>query len=41
MNAELRAIKTPTEQALANEFASARAKLPGKGAVAKLRVSCA
>ena len=37
MNAELRAIKTPAEQALANEFASARAKLPGKGAVAKLR----
>jgi Fe-S cluster assembly protein SufD len=37
MNADLRAAKTPAEQTLANEFASARAKLPGKGAVTALR----
>ena len=37
MNAEVRAIKTPAEQALAASFAGARATLPGKGAVAALR----
>jgi Fe-S cluster assembly protein SufD len=37
MNAEVRAIKTPAEQALAEAFASARTRLPGKGAVAALR----
>jgi Fe-S cluster assembly protein SufD len=37
MNAEVRAIKTPAEQALAETFASARDRLPGKGAVATLR----
>jgi Fe-S cluster assembly protein SufD len=37
MNAEVRAIKTPAEQALNAAFAAARAKLPGKGAIADLR----
>jgi len=37
MNAEVRAIKTPAEQALSAAFASARSTLPGKGAVAALR----
>jgi Fe-S cluster assembly protein SufD len=37
MNVEARATKTPAEQALANAFAAARGKLPGKGAVAALR----
>ena len=37
MNAEVRAIKTPAEQALTAAFEAARATLPGKGAVAALR----
>ena len=37
MNAELRVIKTPAEQGLADAYASAKAKLPGKGAIASLR----
>lgn len=37
MNAEVRAIKTPAEQALAETFAAARGRLPGKGAVASAR----
>lgn len=37
MNAEVRAIKTPAEQALAVAFEGVRATLPGKGAVAALR----
>jgi len=37
MNAEIRTIRTAAEQALAQTFASTRAKLPGKGAVAALR----
>jgi Fe-S cluster assembly protein SufD len=37
MNAELRAVKTPAEQALADAFAGARATLPGKGATVSLR----
>jgi Fe-S cluster assembly protein SufD len=37
MNAEVRAIKTPAEQALTAAFEGARATLPGKGAVAALR----
>ena len=37
MNAELRVIKTTAEQGLADAYASARAKLPGKGAIASLR----
>jgi Fe-S cluster assembly protein SufD len=37
MNAELRAIKTPAEEALKAAYAAARASLPGKGAVAALR----
>jgi Fe-S cluster assembly protein SufD len=37
MNADVRSIKTPAEQALSAAFASARGTLPGKGAVAKLR----
>ena len=40
MNAEVRAMKTPAEQALAKTFASAREQLPGKGALAKLRERC-
>ena len=37
MNANVRAIKTPAEQALSAAFAAARGMLPGKGAVAALR----
>jgi len=37
MNAEVRAIRTPAEQALNAAYAAARAKLPGKGAIADLR----
>jgi Fe-S cluster assembly protein SufD len=37
MNAEVRAIKTPAEQALSAAFAAARGKLPGSGAVTALR----
>jgi Fe-S cluster assembly protein SufD len=37
MNADLRNMKTPAEQALASAFAAARGTLPGKGAVAALR----
>src|ERR1041384_6096429 len=37
MNAEMRAIKTPAEQALDAAYAAARAKLPGNGAIADLR----
>jgi Fe-S cluster assembly protein SufD len=37
MNAEVRAIRTPAEQALNAAYAAARATLPGKGAVADLR----
>jgi Fe-S cluster assembly protein SufD len=37
MNAEVRSLKTPAEQALAETFAVAKSKLPGDGAVAALR----
>ncbi len=37
MNAEVRAIKTPAEQALGAAFAKARGTLPGKGAIAAMR----
>jgi Fe-S cluster assembly protein SufD len=37
MNAELRVIKTAAEQGLADAYASAKAKLPGKAAIASLR----
>jgi len=37
MNAEVRAIKTPAEQALQASYEAARATLPGKGAMAVLR----
>lgn len=37
MNADVRAMKTPTEQALSATFAAARGKLPGKGAISALR----
>src|SRR4051812_11279643 len=37
MNAEVRAIKTPAEQALVSAYERTRAALPGKGAVAALR----
>jgi Fe-S cluster assembly protein SufD len=37
MNAEVRAIKTPAEQALSAAYEAARGKLPGKGAVERLR----
>ncbi len=37
MNAEVRAIKTPAEQALSAAYTSVRDRLPGKGAVAALR----
>jgi Fe-S cluster assembly protein SufD len=37
MNAEVRAIKTPAEQALADSYAKAKGKLPGGGAMAALR----
>src|SRR5690349_897694 len=37
MNADVRAIKTPAEQSLGAAFTAARDKLPGNGAVTKLR----
>ena len=37
MNVELRTAKTAAEQALSDAFATARATLPGKGGIAKLR----
>src|SRR6476620_5209498 len=37
MNAEVRSIKTPAEQALGAAFAKARGTLPGKGAIAAMR----
>jgi Fe-S cluster assembly protein SufD len=37
MNAEVRAMKTPAEQALSAAYQAARSKLPGKGAMATLR----
>ncbi len=37
MNAEVRAIKTPAEQALHNAYEGARAALPGKGELAAMR----
>src|SRR5262245_41151976 len=37
MNAEVRAMKTPAEQALSAAFATARGTLPGKGEVAAMR----
>ena len=37
MNADVRAIKTPTEQALNAAFTSARGKMPGKGIIDQLR----
>ena len=37
MNAEVRAMKTPAEQALSAAFTAARDRLPGKGAVATMR----
>ena len=37
MNVEVRAMKSPAEQALALAYAAARGKLPGNGAVAALR----
>ena len=37
MNAELRPIRTAAEQALADAFASAKARLPGERAIAALR----
>ena len=37
MNAEVRAIKTPAEQALVSAYERSRAALPGKGAVTALR----
>jgi len=37
MSAEVRTIKTAAEQALADAYQGARAKLPGKGAVERLR----
>ncbi|HZP69089.1 MAG TPA: Fe-S cluster assembly protein SufD [Pseudolabrys sp.] len=37
MNAEVRAIKTPAEQALNAAYTAARTMLPGKGAIADLR----
>jgi Fe-S cluster assembly protein SufD len=37
MNAEVRAIKTPAEQALSAAYEGARATLPGKGGIANLR----
>jgi len=37
MKADVRAIKTPAEQALGAAFLAARAEMPGKGPVAKLR----
>jgi Fe-S cluster assembly protein SufD len=37
MNAEVRAIKTPAEQALHEAYAAARTRLPGTGGIADLR----
>ena len=37
MNAEIRAVKTGAEQALADAYAAAKAKLPGDGKVVALR----
>jgi Fe-S cluster assembly protein SufD len=37
MNAEVQAVKTPAEQALADVFAAAKSRLPGKNDVAALR----
>ena len=37
MNAEVRAMKTPAEQALSAAYAAARETLPGRGALASLR----
>jgi Fe-S cluster assembly protein SufD len=37
MNAEIRAMKTPAEQALSAAYEGARATLPGKGGIANLR----
>jgi Fe-S cluster assembly protein SufD len=37
MNAEVRTMKTPAEQALSAAYEGARAKLPGKGGIASLR----
>jgi Fe-S cluster assembly protein SufD len=37
MNAEVRAMKTPAEQALAAAYEAARVRLPGKGALSALR----
>jgi Fe-S cluster assembly protein SufD len=37
MNAEVRVIKTPAEQGLADAYAAAKPTLPGKGALASLR----
>ena len=34
---ELRMIKTPAEQGLADAYASAKIRLPGEGAIASLR----
>src|SRR4029079_7767606 len=37
MNADLRSVKTPPEQALSDAYAAAKPKLPGKGKLAALR----
>src|SRR5215475_13573647 len=37
MSADVRAMKTPAEQALSSAFAATRGKLPGKGALVALR----
>jgi Fe-S cluster assembly protein SufD len=37
MNADVRAMKTPAEQALNEAYTAARGTLPGKGAIARLR----
>src|SRR5262245_28203903 len=37
MTADVRAMKTPAEQAIISAFAATRSKLPGEGAVAALR----
>jgi len=37
MNADVRAMRTPAEQALSDAYAAARKTLPGKGAVERLR----
>ena len=37
MNADVRTMKTPAEQALSAAYTSARSRLPGKGSVASLR----